>query len=76
MANGISNYVTGYSFSWHQLLRRSVQHQIFDEHLASQFTQSEAKGHSLVLQQFYSTIVAVAYPERSEAFSFHGINLK
>jgi len=40
-----------------------------DNYLAAvaQFTQSEAKG-TLVLQQSYSSIVAVACPERSEGF--------
>jgi hypothetical protein len=50
------------------LLRRSVHLSDHYGTIASQFTQSEAKGRTLVLQQFYSLIVAVACSERSEGF--------
>ena len=48
MINDFYIYVTSFSISWHRLLRRSFHRSVRCSAIASQFTQSEAKGHSLV----------------------------
>src|SRR5687767_699723 len=47
-------FVPGFSFSWHRLLRRSVHRSVLSSTKASQFTQSETKGRTLVRSVRYS----------------------
>jgi hypothetical protein len=48
-------YVPSYNLSIKRLLRRSVYLSVLYSAIASQFTQSKAKGRTLQLYQFYST---------------------
>ncbi len=51
----VDDYVVGNPTTIELPLRRSIQVPLRYSTIASQFTQSEAKGRTLVLQQFYCT---------------------